>query len=126
MESIVVETVVVSEVVDPRVQVENGHLPAEDAPLRARVVVNNPKGLHMRAAFAVAKLAGRFKAAVTVRRQDRAVDGKSGTRLMTLGALPGTELVLEVNGEDAEAALPVLTAALQAPSADGLDDLLRN
>ena len=39
---------------------------------------------------------------------------------MTLAALPGTELVLEVDGEDAAAALPVLAAALEAPSADAM------
>jgi phosphocarrier protein len=104
--------------------VDSGHL--IDEPLRTTVVVRNPKGLHMRAAFAVAKLAGRFKSNVTVRKQERAVNGKSGVSLMTLAAVPGTELVLEVVGEDGPAALPVLSRALAAPSADGLDDLLRN
>ena len=46
-------------------------------------------------------------------------------QLMTLAALPDTELVLEVDGEDAAAALPVLTEALGAPSADGLDRLIQ-
>lgn len=102
---------------------DNGHASADNSPLRATVVVSNPKGLHMRAAFAFARLAGRYKATVTVRKQDRGVNGKSGVSLMTLAALPGTELVLEVAGEDAPAALPVLSQALAAPSADGLSDL---
>ena len=96
-----------------------------DEPLRTTVTVRNPKGLHMRAAFAVAKLAGRFKSNITVRKQERAVNGKSGVSLMTLAALPGTELILEVAGEDGPTALPLLSQALEAPSADGLDDLLR-
>jgi len=104
--------------------VEHGQPNADNSPLRATVVVRNPKGLHMRAAFAFSKLAGKFRSTVLVRKQDRTVDGKSGTRLMTLGALPDTELVLEVTGEDAATALPVLTKALGAPSADGLDKLL--
>ncbi|HJZ91028.1 MAG TPA: HPr family phosphocarrier protein [Gemmataceae bacterium] len=95
-----------------------------NTPLRATVVVRNPKGLHMRAAYAVAKVAARFRSAVTIRKQDRAVNGKSGVSLMTLAAVPGSELVLEVAGEDAAAALPVLAEALAAPSADGLDRLL--
>ena len=104
--------------------VENGQPIIVDAPLRAIVVVSNPKGLHMRAAFAFAKLANRFKATVTIRKQDRSVNGKSGVSLMTLAAVPETELVLEVAGNDAEAALPLLKAALGAPSADGLSDLM--
>jgi phosphocarrier protein len=96
-----------------------------DEPLRTTVTVRNPKGLHMRAAFAVAKLAGRFKSNITVRKQERAVNGKSGVSLMTLAALPGTELILEVIGEDGLMALPLLSQALEAPSADGLDELLR-
>jgi len=102
---------------------DNG-LPTNDT-LRATVTVRNPKGLHMRAAFAVAKIAGRFKSNITVRKQERAVNGKSGVSLMTLAALPGTELVLEVAGEDGVTALPLISKALEAPSADGLDDLLR-
>ena len=104
---------------------ESGQPIVVDAPLRAIVVVRNPKGLHMRAAFAFAKIANRFKATVTIRKQDRAVNGKSGVSLMTLAAVPETELVLEVTGADADAAFPVLSTALGAPSADGLSDLMK-
>ena len=104
--------------------VENGHPTADNSPLRATVVVRNPQGLHMRPAMMFARIAARFRSAVTVRRQDRAVNGKSLLNLMTLAALPGTELVVEVSGEDAAAALPVLTQALAAPSADDMTHLL--
>jgi phosphocarrier protein HPr len=103
--------------------VEIGHT-SDVTPLRATVKVQNPRGLHMRAAFAFAKVAGRFRSNIKVRNDSKIADGKSGTRLMTLGATPETELVLEVAGEDAEAALPVLTKALGAPSADDLRSLL--
>jgi phosphocarrier protein HPr len=106
------------------VPVDIAPLPADRPPLRATVVVRNPNGLHMRPAMAFAKLAGKFRVTVRVRKQDRAVDGKSGMSLMLLAAMPGTELCLEVAGEEAEAALPVLTEALGAPSAEGLDALL--
>jgi phosphotransferase system HPr (HPr) family protein len=99
-------------------------LPADRSPLRATVVVRNPNGLHMRPAMAFAKLAGKYRVTVKVRKQDRAVDGKSGMSLMLLAAMPGTELCLEVDGEDAATALPVLTEALGSPSAEGLDALL--
>jgi phosphocarrier protein HPr len=99
-------------------------LPTTDSmALERTVVVRNPQGLHMRPAMAFARLATRFRSAVTVRRQDRRVNGRSGLSLMTLAALPGTELVLEVDGDDAAAALPVLAAALEAPSADDMPPL---
>ncbi len=102
--------------------VDIGPLTAESL-FRTTVVVRNPNGLHMRPAMAFAKLAGRFRIAVTVTKQDRAVNGKSGISLMTLAALPGTELMLEVNGEEAATAFPILAEALGAPSAEGLDML---
>ena len=100
--------------------VDNGHPHAEHPALRTTVVVRNPQGLHMRPAMAFARIANRFRSAVTIRRQDKAANGRSMVQLMTLAALPGTELVLEVDGEDAAAALPVLAAALEAPSADAM------
>jgi phosphotransferase system HPr (HPr) family protein len=98
--------------------VDNGHPLPNNGPLRTTVVIRNPQGLHMRPAMAFARIANRFRAAVTIRRQERTANGRSMVQLMTLAALPGTELVLEVDGEDAAAALPVLAAALEAPSAD--------
>ena len=104
--------------------VENGLSPADNTPLRATVVVRNPQGLHMRPAMLFARIAGRFRSNVTIRGQNRAVNGKSLINLMTLAALPGTELTVEVSGEDAAAALPVLAQALAAPSADDMGPLL--
>ena len=104
--------------------VKNGPPPADNAPLRATVVIRNPQGLHMRPAMMFARIATKFRSTVTIRRQDRAVNGKSLLNLMTLAALPGTELVVEVSGDDAAAALPVLTKALAAPSADDMGSLL--
>lgn len=97
---------------------DNGHPQPDSGPLRRTVIVRNPQGLHMRPAMAFAKIATRFRSSVTVRKNDRAVNGKSGLSVMTLAALPGTELVVEVDGEDAAAALPVLAAALGAASPD--------
>lgn len=100
---------------------ENGTLQNDGSTLRAKVVIRNPHGLHMRPAMTFARIAARFRSTVKVKKQDRAADGKSLLGLITLAALPGTELDLEVTGEDAAAALPVLAAALGAPSADVMD-----
>ena len=99
---------------------DNGHPHANPMALQKIVVVRNPQGLHMRPAMAFAKIAARYRSAVTVRKKDRTVNGKSGLSVMTLAAVPGTELVLEVDGEDAAAALPILAAALEAVSPDDM------
>lgn len=104
--------------------VENGQLPGDGSLLRAKVVIRNPHGLHMRPAMTFARIATRYRATVTVRKLDRTANGKSLIQLMTLAAMPGTELDLEVVGDDAAMALPVLAAALGAPSADVMEPLV--
>jgi phosphotransferase system HPr (HPr) family protein len=92
--------------------------------LRRTVTIRNPAGLHMRAAAAFAKVAMQFRSTVTVRKQERGVNGKSWLNLITLAARPGTELLLEVAGDDAEMAMPILAEALGSTSPDGLETLL--
>ena len=84
-------------------------------PLRRTVVVANPNGLHMRPATAFARAARAFRAAVTVWNGDRRADGKSSLDLLLLTALPGAELVLEAEGDDAAAALDQLADVLADP-----------
>lgn len=86
--------------------------------LRGTAVVANPQGLHMRPASAFARLAQQFSCSVTVWNGAQSYNGKSLLDLMMLGAEPGTELVVEVHGQDADAALPALLEILAAPSAD--------
>jgi phosphotransferase system HPr (HPr) family protein len=83
--------------------------------LRRRVVVTNPQGLHMRPASIFADFARKFESAVTVTRDGQGVDGKSVLSLLLLMALPGTELILEVTGPDADRALPLLADLLASP-----------
>ena len=86
--------------------------------VRRRVTVANPAGLHMRPAGVVAKHAQSFAAAVTVCNGDRKADGKSPMALILLIALPGTELVVEADGPDAESAADAVCAALGDPGDD--------
>jgi phosphocarrier protein len=83
--------------------------------LHQTVVVRNPQGLHMRAALFFVQQAGEFQSAVAVWKADQRANGKSLWDLMLLAATQGTELILEVSGADATAALPVLAEALSAP-----------
>ena len=86
---------------------------------RQPVRICNPQGLHMRPAAAFATLARSFTATVTVWSHEQSVNGKSFIDLIMLAAECGTELVLEVSGDDAESALAALADLL---AAENLDD----
>jgi phosphocarrier protein HPr len=73
-----------------------------------KVVVTNPQGMHARPADLFVKTANRFEAEITVVKGSERVDGKSILGLLTLAATEGTELSLEANGREAEAALDAL------------------
>jgi phosphotransferase system HPr (HPr) family protein len=83
-------------------------------PLSRKVTIKDPQGLHMRPATAFAKTARQFQSAVTLRLNDRTVNGKSQLDLMLLAAEPGAVLVLEVLGDDAAAALPILAGLIES------------
>jgi phosphotransferase system HPr (HPr) family protein len=73
----------------------------------------------MRPATAFAQLARSYQSTVPVWNGPSRADGKSSLDLILLVALPGAELVVEVDGEDAAAAIGPLIDALAAPG-DGL------
>lgn len=81
---------------------------------RTVIVANPPDGLHMRPAMAFAKLARGFRCAVTVRHGEKVADGRSPHELIMLIALPGSELELVLDGEDAAVAVDPLAAILTA------------
>ena len=77
---------------------------------RQTVTISNPAGFHMRPMAAFVEVANRFPGTVTVMRTDSsgAVNGKSMLSLMGLVAVPGTELLIEVNGPGAGEAMEAL------------------
>lgn len=81
---------------------------------RTVIVANPPDGLHMRPATAFAKLARGFRCTVGVRHGDKVADGRSPTDLLMLIALPGSEVEVVLEGEDADLALEPLIAILTA------------
>jgi phosphocarrier protein HPr len=73
------------------------------------VLLAGRAGLHLRAASQIAVAAALAPAAVTVRTMDRpAVAADSVLALLSLGALCGTELILEAHGPGAAEALDTL------------------
>lgn len=85
----------------------------------AQIKIVNQLGLHMRAAGKFAKLAGRFRARVTLLRDGAAADGKSIVGILTLAAAQGSTLVLRTEGEDEGPALKALTQLVASRFGEG-------
>ena len=79
---------------------------------RHRVTIVNERGLHARAAAKFAKVAGAFKAKITVTKGEQTVSALSIMGLMMLAAAPGSEIVIAAQGPDARAAIDALTALI--------------
>ena len=75
--------------------------------LEGQVKVINPLGLHARAAAQLVRLAGKYKSRIKLKRIDNNViaDAKSILSVLTLAASKGTQLEIEVEGEDEAEAL---------------------
>jgi phosphocarrier protein len=80
--------------------------------VRRTVMVTDPQGLHLRPLTAFAQRAMQYRCEVTVGKDNQRVNGKSPLELMLLAAPQGSELVLEVSGDDAEEAVEVLAELL--------------
>jgi len=83
-------------------------------PLRAIVRIVNQKGLHARASAKIVEAAARFQSRITVSKDGQNVDARSIMGLMMLAASPGTEIAIEADGPDAEAALAAVVALAKA------------
>ncbi len=80
----------------------------------AEVTIVNKRGLHARASASFVKTAEKFDAEVTVTKGDQTVGGSSIMGLLMLGASPGTTILIETEGPEAEEALEALTALIEA------------
>jgi len=81
------------------------------------VVVGSRVGLHARPAALFVKAASEQPVPVRIRKADggsASVDARSMLRVLALGAKGGDAVVLEADGDGAEAALDALTAVLEA------------
>ncbi|MEW6688111.1 MAG: HPr family phosphocarrier protein [Pseudomonadota bacterium] len=85
---------------------------------RAEVEIVNKLGLHARASAKLTQIASGFKCEVWLQRNGRRVNAKSIMGVMMLAAGKGSSIVIEAEGEDAEAAI----AALAKLIADRFDE----
>ena len=73
------------------------------------VVVSNPAGIHARAATLIAELVRGFASRVILIKNHERVESTDVLQVLSLGAAPGEELILEAFGEDAEEVLDSLS-----------------
>lgn len=79
----------------------------------------NKLGLHARASAKFTKLAGSFACEVWMSRGDRRVNAKSIMGVMMLAAGIGTEVVIETNGDNEQAAMDALLALIADKFGEG-------
>ena len=80
--------------------------------VKATIRINNKLGLHARASAKLTKLAGSFRSDVFMSRNGRRVNAKSIMGVMMLAAGLGSDVELETEGDDEQAAMDALTALI--------------
>lgn len=87
--------------------------------IKATLRINNKLGLHARASAKLSKLAGSFRADVAMSRGGRRVNAKSIMGVMMLAAGVGSEIEIEIDGEDEAAAMAALVALIEDKFGEG-------
>jgi phosphocarrier protein HPr len=76
--------------------------------IKTNIIISNKLGLHARASAKFTKLAGSFKSEIFMSRGDRRINAKSIMGVMMLAAGMGTEVEIETEGPDEQAAMDAL------------------
>jgi phosphocarrier protein len=87
--------------------------------IKTSITISNKLGLHARASAKLTKLAGSFKSEVFMSRNGRRVNAKSIMGVMMLAAGLGTEVEIEISGEDEQAAMGALLALIADKFGEG-------
>ena len=87
--------------------------------IRTNVTISNKLGLHARASAKLTKMAGGFRSEVFMARGERRVNAKSIMGVMMLAAGKGTEVQIEVEGEDEQAAMEALLTLINDKFGEG-------
>ena len=77
------------------------------------VEIINKRGLHARASAKFVKLAATFDAEVKVAKDGASVDARSIMGLLMLGAGIGSQVEIQAEGDDAQAALDAIVALIE-------------
>ena len=87
--------------------------------IRTTIVISNKLGLHARASAKLTKLAGGFQCDVHMSRNGRRINAKSIMGVMMLAAGQGTEIEIETDGADEEAAMAALRSLIDDKFGEG-------
>ena len=87
--------------------------------IRSTVTISNKLGLHARASAKLTKLAGSFQCEVHLSRNSRRINAKSIMGVMMLAAGMGSEIELESDGSDEQAANTALLALINDKFGEG-------
>lgn len=78
------------------------------------ITVQNKSGLHARPASDFVRTASRYKSSVFVDYKGNQINAKSIIGILAAGIIPGSEIVIEVNGPDENEALSELIALVNS------------
>ena len=92
---------------------------SDQAGLQRELSIINKRGLHARASAKFVQTVERFDAEVLVARAGETVSGTSIMGLMMLAAAPGTTILVEASGPDAQAAVDALDALVSDRFGEG-------
>jgi phosphocarrier protein len=87
--------------------------------IKSSITISNKLGLHARASAKLTKLAGTFRSEVFLTRNDRRVNAKSIMGVMMLAAGLGSEIGIEIDGPDEQAAMTALRALIDDKFGEG-------
>jgi phosphocarrier protein HPr len=87
--------------------------------IRSTATISNKLGLHARASAKLTKLAGSFQCEVHMARNGRRINAKSIMGVMMLAAGLGSEVDLETDGADEQAAMDALLALINDKFGEG-------
>ena len=87
--------------------------------IRSTATISNKLGLHARASAKLTKLAGGFACEVHMSRNGRRINAKSIMGVMMLAAGVGSEVELETDGTDEQAAMTALVALITDKFGEG-------
>lgn len=87
--------------------------------IQTRIQISNKLGLHARASAKLTKLAGGFKSDIHLSRNGRRVNAKSIMGVMMLAAGMGTEVEIEADGDDEQAAIQALRSLIDSKFGEG-------
>lgn len=87
--------------------------------MRLEITIHNETGLHARPAKTLVNLVKKYRSDVTIWHGAKKANARSLISVLTLGASKGSQLKIEVSGDDEESALAEIEAAIRSGLGEG-------